>query len=191
MKRQVGKNRDIARRTAFGAIFAATATVLLILGGLIEILDMTCAAVASAAVLVMYVEFGTKTALAVYAVSSCISLIIFPTATSVIYYALLLGYYPVFKFFVDRKLKEHKILKKILKFLVFNVGCALILLLFSIIYGFAKVISEFEFGFVTGKTVMASLFVMLNFFLVMYDMLLNSLVVIYIKVLRKRIFPKK
>ena len=191
MKRQVGKNRDSARRTAFGAIFAATATVLLILGGFIEILDMTCAAVASAAVLVMYVEFGTKTALAVYAVSSCISLVIFPTATSVIYYALLLGYYPVFKFFVDRKLKDHKILKKVLKFLVFNVGCALIILLFSVIYGFAKVISEFEFGCVTGKTVMAALFVMLNFFLVVYDMLLNSLVVIYIKVLRKRIFPKK
>ncbi len=191
MKNSRTKNREIIKRTATGAILAATATVLLIIGGIFEILDMTSAAIASVAILVSYLEFGAKSALGVYAVSSVISLIFFPTATSTIYYALLLGYYPVLKFTVDRKLKKIKILPTFIKFLVFNAGCALILFLFSKIYGLDAVLTEFELGAITGETVIFTVFIMLNIFFIMFDMLLNSLAVIYVKLLRKRIFGRK
>ncbi len=191
MKNSRSKNREIIKRTATGAILAATATVLLIIGGIFEILDMTSAAIASVAILVSYLEFGAKSALGVYAVSSVISLIFFPAATSTIYYALLLGYYPALKFTVDRKLKNIKILPTLIKFIVFNAGCALILFLFSKIYGLDAVLAEFELGAITGETVIFTIFIMLNIFFIMFDMLLNSLAVIYVKVLRKRIFGRK
>lgn len=191
MKNSRNKNHDLIKRTATGAILAATATVLLIIGGIFEILDMTSAAIASVAILVSYLEFGAKSALGVYAVSSVIALMFFPTATSTIYYALVLGYYPVLKFVVDKKLKNIKILPTFIKFVVFNVGCALILFLFSKIYGLDAVLAEFEFGAVTGETVIVTISVMLNIFFIMFDMLLGSLAVIYTKVLRKRIFGGK
>ena len=191
MKNNKNKNREIIKRTAAGAILAATSTVLLVIGGVFEILDMTSAAVASVAIMIAYIEFGAKSALGVYAVSSVISLILFPAASSVIYYALLLGYYPVVKFVSDRKLKKARFLSTLVKFLVFNAGCALILFLFSKIYGLDTVLAEFEFGAVTGDTVIFTIFIMLNVFFFMFDMLLDSLGLIYVKLLRKRIFGRK
>ena len=191
MKNNRNDTRNIIKRTATGAILAATATVLLVIGGIFEILDMTSAAIASVAILVSYLEFGAGSALGVYAVSAVISLMFFPTSTATIYYALLLGYYPVLKFTADRKLKRFKALPTLIKFVVFNGGCALILFLFSKIYGLDAVLAELEFGAITGETVIFTVFVMLNIFFIMFDMLLNSLAVIYIKVLRKRIFGRK
>ena len=97
----------MVRKTAGGALLSALACVLLIAGGIFEILDMTGAAAASVAVLAAYLEFGTSTALAVYASSAAISLIFFSTASSTIYYVLILGYFPIFKFFIDKKFKKH------------------------------------------------------------------------------------
>ena len=191
MKKSRISNRDRIKRTATGAILAATATVLLILGGIFEILDMTSAAIASVTILVSYLEFGAKSALSVYAVSSVISLILFPLATSTIYYVLILGFYPVLKFVLDKKLKNIRFLSMLIKTLVFNAGCAAILLLFSKIYGFDTVLAEFELGVITGESVIVTIFVMLNIFFFMFDMLLNSLAIIYVKALRKRIFGRK
>ena len=191
MKKSRNSNRELIKRTATGAILAASATVLLILGGVFEILDMTSAAIASLAILISYLEFGAKSALSVYAASSVISLILFPLATSTIYYVLVLGFFPILKFVVDKKLKKFKLLPMVIKFAVFNAGCAAILILFSKIYGFETVLAEFELGIITGESVIITIFVMLNVFFLMYDMLLNSLAVIYVKALRKRIFGGK
>ena len=46
-KRQKRGHSDI-RKIAFGAVFAALACVLLLIGGVLELLDMTSAAAASA-----------------------------------------------------------------------------------------------------------------------------------------------
>lgn len=190
MKETRQKNQNTARKTAMGAVLAALAVVLLIIGGIFEILDMTAAAVASAAILITHLEFGAKNALSVYGASAVISFILFPTASSTIYYALLLGYYPIFKLFTDRKFKNHKFLRIVLKFSVFNAGCGVIFYLFSRIYGFAAVIKEFTIGSLSPAVVIMILFVLLNIFLVMYDILISALSVIYLKGLRKRIFPK-
>ena len=191
MKKSRNSNRELIKKTATGAILAASATVLLIIGGVFEILDMTSAAIASITILISYLEFGAKSAFSVYAVSSVISLILFPIATSTIYYVLVLGFFPILKFVADKKLKKFGPLPLIVKFVVFNAGCAAILLLFSKIYGFDTVLAEFELGVITGESVIITIFVMLNIFFIMYDMLLNSLAVIYVKALRKRIFGRK
>ena len=191
MKKSRNSNRELIKRTATGAILAATATVLLIMGGIFEILDMTSAAIASVAILVAYVEFGAKTSLGIFAVSAVLSLILFPMASSTIYFALVLGYYPILKFTFEKKLSKLRWPATLLKFVVFNGGCGIVLFIFSKIYGLDTVLAEFELGIVTGESVMLTLFVMLNVFFIMFDMLLTSLTVIYVKLLRKRIFGTK
>ncbi|MBE6572718.1 MAG: hypothetical protein E7656_10765 [Ruminococcaceae bacterium] len=191
MKKSRNSNRELIKKTATGAILAATATVLLIIGGVFEILDMTAAAIASVAILVAYVEFGAKTSLGIFATSAVLSLILFPLASSTIYFVLVLGYYPILKFTLEKKLSKLKWLATLLKFAAFNGGCGVVLFIFSKIYGLDAVLAEFELGIVTGESVMITLFVMLNIFFIMFDMLLNSLAVIYVKLLRKRIFGTK
>jgi len=187
LKQSRSRLKNTVRKTATCAILSAAATALLIMGGILEILDMTCAAIASAAILVAYVEFGTSAAFLVYATSSVLSLILMPMTSSAFYFVIALGYYPVLKFFVDRKLAKHKILRIAAKFAAFNAACALILFIFTKLYGLDAVMSELDMG----KFSFVILAVLLNVFLVMYDLLIGYVTVIYIKILRPRIFPHK
>ncbi|MBR5528164.1 MAG: hypothetical protein IKV97_04105 [Clostridia bacterium] len=179
-----------ARKTAAGALLTAAASALLIIGGVLEILDMTCAAMASAAILIAYLEFGGALAFSVYAASTVLSLIFLPMASSVFYFALVLGYYPILKITLDKKLYGKRFLRMAVKFLCFNSACALILFLFVKIYGFDALMSELELGSLSSFS--AFIFAaLLNVFLVMYDFLTGYVTVIYIKMLRPRIFCKK
>ena len=187
MKQSRNRLKTAVRKTATGAILSAAAAALLIMGAVLEILDMTCAAVASAAVLIAYIEFGAATAFSVYAASSVLTLILMPMASSVFYFVIALGYYPVLKLFVDRKLSKHKLLRMAVKFAAFNAACALILFIFTKLYGLDTVMAELNMG----KFSFGILAAVLNVFLVMYDLLIGYVTVIYIKLLRPRIFPRK
>lgn len=179
------------RRTAACAILSALAVTLLFVGGMIEILDMTAAAIASAVIIVAYAEFGAKSALAVYGASSILAFILFPMSGSVLYFAVVFGYYPVFKFAVDRKFRTKKLVRMLIKFAVFNAACTITMLVFIKLYGVYSLVAEFSVTGISPTTVILILYAVLNVFLVMYDLLIVYAAVIYKNVLRKRIFPKK
>jgi hypothetical protein len=191
MHKNQNKNKELIQKTAFGAVFSACACALLLIGGIFEILDMTASAIASLAVLITYLEFGFSTALLVYAVSSILSFILNPIATSNVYYVLLLGYFPVVKLIIDKNLKNIKPLRMLLKFLIFNIGCAAILFIFFKLTGADKIIEEFTIGTLSPGYVIIIIFALLNLFLILYDRMITVLSVLYIRVLRKRFFPKR
>ena len=191
MGKKQNKNKILIRKTAFGAVFSACACALLLVGGIFEILDMTASCLASLAVLITYLEFGFSSAILVYAVSSILSFILNPIATSNIYYILLLGYFPVVKLIIDKKLENIRPLRMVLKFLIFNIGCAAILFLFIKITGADKIIKEFTIGALSPKYVIMLIFVLLNLFLILYDRFISIVSVLYVKVFRKRFFSKK
>jgi hypothetical protein len=190
MRKKQKENRLLIKKTAFGALFSACACALLLIGGLIEVLDMTSAAIASLAVLVTYLEFGFATAMSVYAASSILSFIIYPVSTANIYYIFLIGYFPIIKLVLDKKLKNHKLLRIVSKLLIFNAGCAAIVFLFVKLTGVDRVLAEFTMGPITPGFVIIFVFALLNLFLALYDKMIFLLSVIYIKALSKRLFPK-
>lgn len=151
---------------------------------------MTCAAIASFAVLVTYLEFGFPTAIGVYLTGSVLSFIFSPMSSAVIYFSLLMGYFPIFKFFADRFIKN-RFLSAASKFLVFNASFCAVVFVFLKIYGTEVLLEGLDFGFVSKKVLVVFIFAVLNIFLLMYDRLILYVAVIYKKVLRKRIFPKK
>lgn len=159
-------------KIAFGAVFAALACVLLLVGGVFELLDMTSAAAASAAVLAAGVLFGQKSGFSVYAVSAVLTLILMPSASSTIYYALLFGYYPIFKLWADTKMKK-KLYRVVSKLAVFNLGVAAVAALFVKLYGFEAVLAEFSIPGVSIPAFLVGFFVLLNIFLFAYDRLLT------------------
>lgn len=182
--------RHNIKKTATCAVLSALTVTLLFIGGIIEIFDMTAAAIASVAIIIAFAEFGTGSALSVYAVSSVLSFILFPMSGSAMYFALVMGYYPVFKFYADKKLKN-KLVRIISKFAVFNLASTLELVIFMKLYGTEALMADFAGSGISFPYVLLILYAVLNVFLVMYDLLILYVFVIYKKVLRKRIFPEK
>ena len=160
------------RKIAFGAILAALACVMLLIGGVLELLDMTSAAAASAVVLISCALLGMKSALSVYAVSAALTLILMPSATSTIYYVLLLGYYPILKILLEKKVRK-RAFRVPLKLLIFNAGVAAIAALFVRLYGIEKVLNEFSVPGISMPVFLVAFFVLLNVFLLVYDRLLT------------------
>ena len=116
-----------ARNVALAGILTALAAVFLLIGSLLELLDVSMAAFAALAVMVALIELGKGWAAGVYAASSAVSLLILPTAAGVVF-AGFLGYYPILKVYLDRI--KNKILQYLAKLGVFAVflGAAYFLL---------------------------------------------------------------
>ena len=66
------------KKLAFSAIISSLAVVFLYIGALFDVLDLSVAALASLCVLWVMVEFGTRWALSVYAVTSVLALLRLP-----------------------------------------------------------------------------------------------------------------
>lgn len=82
-------------------MLSALAVVFLLLGAMVELLDLSAAAMASLTVMVAVIELGKGWACGVYLVSALLSVLMFPQ-TATIVFAMFLGFYPVLKVFLDR-----------------------------------------------------------------------------------------
>ena len=79
-------------------MLAALASVLLVLGSLVDVLDLSCAAAASLGVVYARIEYGAKWSAAVWLCASVVSLLLFPRSAPLLF-ALFAGPYPLFKAF--------------------------------------------------------------------------------------------
>lgn len=121
MNPQEGRART--RRMATAAVLSALGVVFLGVGALLEVLDLTMAAVASVCVVFAVIELRGGYPLAVYLVTSFLSLLLLPVKTPALIYFLFAGYYPMLKAFFEGHFK--KPLSWLFKILSFNVGLAL------------------------------------------------------------------
>ena len=94
--------RRTTYRLAVCSVFCALGTVMLGLGALVELIDITCAALAAVLFLPVFYRYGTGYTLLCWAVTSALGLILMPQSLAPWLFACLLGYYPVVKRQVDR-----------------------------------------------------------------------------------------
>ncbi len=85
------------RIIAESGMLAAVSIVLLYLGSVIEVLDLTGAFLAGVAVLIMRVRWGRSSGWTVYAVTSTLALLIVPNKIPVLLYIFYGGLYPLLK----------------------------------------------------------------------------------------------
>lgn len=161
------------KKTALASLLSALACTFLILGAFFEMLDLTVAALASVCVILAYVEMGTKYALAVYAVTGVLSMILVPSSAA-IYFSLFLGFYPVFKIWAE---KRKKLTAYIMKFLIFN-GC-----ITAIIFAFKYILGLEE----ANVWLIVLLYAAFNVFCFIYDLALSRLIMAYIYKFRKKL----
>lgn len=116
------RGMSVRRLTAAG-LLSALGVVLLGVGALFEVLDLSMAALASLLVVFAVIELGGAYPYLVYGVTALLSLLLLPAKTPALIYALFAGYYPILKAACEKHLPRGVSL--VVKVIVFNAALAL------------------------------------------------------------------
>lgn len=161
------------RKLAVSAMLSALGVVILYLGSVINVLDLTMVAIASLFVFFAVIELGTPFQYLIYAVTALLSMFLLPDKFAALTYLLFGGIYPVFKAMFERL---HYMISWILKFSFFNTVLSVIVAVSVYIMH----IEDSEVGFTVG------LYVLGNVTFLLYDIATTQLITLYLVKLRQR-----
>jgi hypothetical protein len=171
------------------AVLCALAVVMLGLGALIEVLDLTAAAAAALVLLPVLLCYGVKYAWLSYAVTALLGVLLMPQSLAAWMFAGLTGFYPIIKQRLDR-------LPRILSWAVKLLLLTAVLLLYLAVFYFIMLGGEGSFtdaflggfGESDGTPLMAWAVVALSVFTyVLFDLLIDRLLVLYYIKWQKRV----
>ncbi len=112
------------KKITLSAIFSALSVVLLYLGSILSILDISMAALASFAVVFAHIEMKAPWQWLIYALTSLLSFLLLPVKTAALFYTCLFGFYPMLKAWFERL---PRLFSWILKILTCNILMAIFL----------------------------------------------------------------
>ncbi len=189
----MGRNRNSTRRTtrrvAMCGVFCALAVVMLGLGALIEVFDITAAAAAALVLLPILLCYGVKYAWLSYAVTGILGVLLMPHSLGAWMFAGLTGFYPIIKQRLDR-------LPRILGWTVKLLLLTAVLLFYLAVFYFILLGGEGSFtdaffkgfGEEDGPPVMAWAVIALSVFTyVLFDLLIDRLLILYYLKWQKRV----
>ena len=162
------------KKITLSSIISALIVVLIAIGSLIDLLDITVAAVCTLAVFVIQFEIGTKYSFLVYLTSSVLSLILLPLTTSSLYYICFFGYYPLLKRYTRRFGKR---LSKVSCALLFNIVMIILMLIFKAVFALQN----------EPWPIYAALLVTINVFFFCFDRLMDVFPILYLRKIRNKI----
>lgn len=163
------------KKTAISAILCAFSVVVLYIGSIFDMVDITCAAIASGAVAFSAIELRDKHSVLIFVVTSLLSFVLFPLSSASIFYIAFLGYYPIIKIYIE---KIKGIFSAILKLIIFNGS------FFPIFYIFRSLFLAQDTEI--SAVIIVLLIVFANVFFIAYDLALNVLITAYRRVFRKK-----
>lgn len=123
----------VRKRTKYltvGAMLSALSVVILLMGSLIDVLDITTAVLASFLCIYAVIELGGFYPWMIWLSTSILAMLLLPMKTPAIFYALFFGFYPILKAIFERMKTPISWLFKILSFHVSLGGIVLLLRLF-------------------------------------------------------------
>jgi hypothetical protein len=168
------KRSERIRALAVCAMLASLGCVVLYLGSLIDVLDISMAVIASLFAVVAVIEYGGAAPWAVFALTGIISLIILPNKAPALMYAAFLGFYPIIKEKLERL--RNKIFSWAFKEIIFNV--CLVIMMAAAKYFLIPLDNMFVFEVI--------FFGLANVTFVLYDIALTRLISLYLFRIRKK-----
>lgn len=159
------------------AMLSALGVVMLGLGSLVEVLDLTFSVIASLLIVYAVIEIGGAYPWLIWIVTSTVALLLLPLKTPVLFYALLTGYYPILKQKIERRMA--RLPAWTFKMSVFAVSLVVIV---AVMWLFAPTLLETTGGWI----VIATTVVLAVLSFIFYDICLTKLITIYFLKLQKR-----
>ena len=163
------------KRIIVCGVLTALSVLILYLGCVIEVLDLTMSAIVSLLVVVIVIEMGYKYSWLTFLATSILSLVLLPNKSPAIFYACFMGFYPIIKSYVERIASA--LFRWIIKLVAGNAAIALMFLLLSLF-----VPDEFETGAMLAITYALALAAF-----IMYDVALTKLITLYFRMIRDRV----
>lgn len=160
------------RKIAIAAILSALSVVILLLGSIITVLDMTAVALASLLIMLAVIEIGGAYPYLIWLVSGVLSLLLLPDKFGAVLYFAFGGIYPIFKAMFERL---HYIVAWVLKFSCFNVMLIIMIIVTNFVLGLPD----------TGLGFTLPVFALCNFTFFVYDLATTQLVTLYLVKFRK------
>lgn len=160
------------KKLTFSAVLSALAVAIMYIGAMLEVLDLSTAALASICVMLILTELGMKYAFLSYACIGVLSFLLLPTKYAAIMFIGFLGFYPMAKSFFERKFRGLCCL--VLKFVLLNV-CIFVMLL------------AVRYVMVEALWFEIMVLVLANIVFVVYDYALSQLLRAYVFVWRKKL----
>ncbi len=162
------------RRTALCALLCALCVVILFVGSVIEVLDISVAAIGSMIITLVVLEISAGAAFMVYLGATILSLLLLPNKFGAVVFALFCGFYPILKRYFEANYKG--VFCWIFKFITLNISLAVIL------YA-----SLYIIGINTSEIPLIPLMIILcNIAFLLYDIALTRLITYYVYKLRHR-----
>ena len=155
------------KKLTLSAIFTALGVVILYIGCFFQTIDMSVCAVASLIIVIVTLEFGTKTAFAVFLATAALSLLLLPAKYIAALYAVFLGSYPLLKNVFERLPKAFS---WFLKILVTNIALAVMFLLSAFV---------FKLDDKTSLPIIALTVILANLCIILFAILLDRLIILY------------
>ena len=106
----------LSKKIAFSSILCAISVVILFLGSVIEVIDITTAAFASFVVVTAMIEFGSYYPVLIFFSTSVLSFLLLPNKTVAFMYILFFGYYPILKRYIERLKPAFSFIAKLILF---------------------------------------------------------------------------
>lgn len=172
------------KKLTLSAMMTALSVVLMIFGVLVQVLDLTVAALVSLVVAFVYIEVGAPFVHFVWLASSALTFIFFPTAPIWLEYFLIFGPYPILKGYIER---APRCVWMILKLAAFNLMILALFYLTELVFGVPLISPEESLFGISGSILVGIIWVIMNIAFVAYDMLITVMVRIYIHKYRDKI----
>lgn len=163
-----------SKAVATAGMLAALAVVILLLGSMFELLDLSAAAMAALVIMVAVIDLGNGWAFGVYLASAVLSVLLFPKTATVVF-AAFLGYYPILKVYLDRI--RPKFFQYAVKLIVFNAFLYIALLLAEKLLGAGNEWSSLGY----------LLFLLGNLTFIVFDFAIERLSLFYIRKIKKHL----
>ena len=159
------------------SMLCALGVILMLLGSMIEVLDLSTAAIASLLCIYAVIEMGGFYPWILWLGTSILSLVLLPIKTPALFYAGFLGYYPILKNLIERKTRRG--ISWVLKLLSFHLALGLILL---VAWAFFPALLQYE----GGTWYAVALYALALVCFVMYDVALTRMITVYLVKLQRR-----
>ena len=164
-------------------MLAALGVAILLLGGFIEVLDLTAASLASFFCIFAVIEFGGAYPWLIYVTTGILSVVLMPQSFGGWFYLLFFGYYPILKDKIDKLIKP---LGWVIKLALCN--SALIILTvgaFFLMFGQTEgksIVDAFIYVFGgegAGEMIAIAVYLLANLTFIIYDIALTRIIRVY------------
>ena len=162
------------RRLTLSAILAALTVVFLYVGAVVEVMDLTLAAMAALLVTFSRMEMGVKYAFMLYFAAGILSFLLLPSKLPAILYLVMTGIYPILKFRLER---FRPLLSWVCKLAYFNAALTLVIWLTEFVLGLPD----------TGFSFELPVYLLGNVTYVLFDVALSMLIRSYQLTWRRRL----